>query len=77
MKTIKNMTLIETKGRAALCLLLSLAALCVPSCHGKLDIVQDSRLTASNMWKTEKHVETSVNDIYAKMRKNFVQDNVS
>ena len=77
MKTIKNMTLIEIKGRAALCLLLSLAALCVPSCHGKLDIVQDNRLTASNMWKTEKHVETSVNDIYAKMRKNFVQDNVS
>ena len=49
MKTIKNMTLIETKGRAALCLLHSLDALCVPSGHGKLDIVQDNGLTARNM----------------------------
>lgn len=50
---------------------------CLFSCHGNLEIVQDNRLTASNMWKTSTHVETSVNDIYARMRKNFVQDNVS
>lgn len=54
-----------------------LCTLCLCSCHGKLEIVQDNRLTASNMWKTSTHVETSVNEIYAKMRKNFVQDNVS
>lgn len=64
-------------GGAAGYLLLAFAAAGISSCHGKLDIIQNNRLTASNMWKTSTHVETSTNEIYAKLRKNFVQDNVS
>ncbi|MCM1502454.1 MAG: RagB/SusD family nutrient uptake outer membrane protein [Bacteroidales bacterium] len=62
---------------AAFVLWLAAVVLAVSSCHGDLDIVQNNRLTASNMWKTSAHVETSTNEIYAKMRKNFVQDNIS
>ena len=29
------------------------------SCDNPLDIVQDNKLTASNMWKTSVHVTTS------------------
>lgn len=67
----------KNRNNLSFLILSMLAALCFWSCHGDLDIVQDSRLTASNMWKTSTHVEASTNDIYAKMRKNFVQDNVS
>lgn len=47
------------------------------SCDNPLDIVQDNKLTASNMWKTSVHVTTSTNAIYADIRENFVQDDVS
>jgi len=57
----------------------SLIATCcvMASCDNPLDIVQDNKLTASNMWKTSVHVTTSTNAIYADIRENFVQDDVS
>lgn len=59
------------------CLSLCAAALIASSCHGDLDIVQNNRLTASNMWKTSTHVETSANAIYSKLRSNFVNTETS
>ncbi len=47
------------------------------SCHGSLDIVQDNRLTASNMWKTSTQVKSSANTIYDLIRTNFSQDYIS
>ena len=54
-----------------------LACCIIASCGHPLDIVQDNRLTASNMWKTSVHVTTSANAIYADIRENFVQDDIS
>ena len=47
------------------------------SCDNPLDIVQDNKLTASNMWKTSVHVTTSANAIYSDIRENFIQDDIS
>lgn len=52
-------------------LLLGMAA---TSCHGDLDIIQDNKLSASNMWKDASDVITSTDGIYERMRDNFVQD---
>lgn len=54
------------------------AACCIlASCSHPLDIIQNNRLTASNMWKTSVHVTSSANAIYADIRENFVQDDIS
>ena len=50
---------------------------CVLASCNSLDIIQDNRLTASNMWKTSVHVTTSTNAIYSDIRENFVQDDIS
>ena len=42
------------------------------SCNGALDITQDNRLTASNMWQDANDVTTSTRGIYYLMRKNFM-----
>ena len=47
------------------------------SCDNPLEIVQDNKLTASNMWKTSVHVTTSANAIYSDIRENFIQDDIS
>jgi len=47
------------------------------SCHGDLDIMQDNKLSVSNMWKTSIQVENSTYGIYSAMRSNFVQDQVN
>ena len=52
----------------------AVAAICctAPSCHGDLDIMQDNKLSASNMWKTSEDVLSSTYGIYerpAKIRK--------
>ena len=49
----------------------------VVSCHGDLDIMQDNKLSVSNMWKTSIQVENSTYGIYSAMRDNFVQDQVN
>ncbi|MBR5397114.1 MAG: RagB/SusD family nutrient uptake outer membrane protein [Bacteroidales bacterium] len=54
-----------------------LSFLALASCHKDLDIVQDDRMTASNMWKTSAHVEGSTVDIYASLRANFAQMDIS
>ena len=61
-----------------LSLFLSAAALLVLSaCHKDLDVVQRDKLTASNMWQNSAQVEAAANAIYADLRANFVQDNIS
>ena len=47
------------------------------SCHGDLDIMQDNRLSASNMWQDASDVTTSTDGIYERMRANFVQAEVN
>ena len=37
----------------------------VVSCHGDLDIMQDNKLSVSNMWKTSIQVENSTYGIYS------------
>jgi len=49
----------------------------VVSCSGALDIVQDDKLTFSNMWKTSAQVESSTNTIYDDIRLNFIQDDIT
>ena len=49
----------------------------VVSCHGDLDIMQENKLSVSNMWKTSIQVENSTYGIYSAMRDNFVQDQVN
>ena len=42
-----------------------LAAACTMSgCHGDLDIMQDNKLSASNMWIDESDAETATYGIY-------------
>lgn len=46
-----------------------LAAACTMSgCHGDLDIMQDNKLSASNMWIDESDAETATYGIYLYMR---------
>lgn len=42
------------------------------SCHGDLDIMQDNRLSASNMWQDATDVTQSTYGIYQRMRSCFV-----
>ncbi len=44
------------------------------SCHGDLNIIQDNKLSASNMWKDQTDVEQSTYGIFQRMRANFVSD---
>ncbi len=50
-----------------------LLGMATASCHGDLDIIQDNKLSASNMWKDASDITTSTNGIYERMRANFVQ----
>lgn len=54
----------------------AVAAICctAPSCHGDLDIMQDNKLSASNMWKTSEDVLSSTYGIYERMRSCFVSN---
>lgn len=54
-------------------LLLSAASALLSSCDA-LDIMQDNKLSASNMWKTSTDVTQSTYGIYERMRSNFVQN---
>lgn len=56
-----------------------LAVICTAaaSCHGDLDIMQDNKLSASNMWKTASDVTASTYGIYERMRANFVQNEMN
>ena len=54
-----------------------LLAAAAVSCHSDLDIVQNDRLSASNMWRTSQQVEGSTVNIYAQMRGNFAQESVN
>jgi hypothetical protein len=47
------------------------------ACHGDLDIIQDNKLSASNMWTDSNDVTTSTYGIYYRMRANFVQDEIN
>lgn len=47
------------------------AALFTVSCNGDLNISQDNKLSASNMWKDANDVTTSTKGIYYLLRKNF------
>jgi hypothetical protein len=47
------------------------------SCHGDLDIMQDNRLSASNMWKDATDVTQSTYGIYQRMRSCFVHNNTN
>ena len=42
-----------------------------------LDIMQDNKLSVSNMWKTSVQVEGSTYGIYAALRSNFVQSQIN
>lgn len=57
-------------------LLLSAASAQFTSCD-MLDIVQDNKLSVSNMWKTETHVESSTHAIYRELRANFAQSEIN
>lgn len=54
-----------------------LTAFAAVSCNGDLDIVQDNKLSASNMWKNSTDVIQSTHGIYERMRANFVQDEIN
>ncbi len=54
-----------------------LLAATATSCHGDLDIIQDNKLSASNMWKDASDVITSTDGIYERMRANFVQSDIN
>ena len=49
----------------------------VSSCNGDLDIMQDNKLSVSNMWKTSTDVTQSAYGIYERMRSNFIQNYVN
>ena len=49
-------------------------AMVATSCHGDLDIMQDNRLSASNMWKDATDVTQSTYGIYERMRSCFVSN---
>lgn len=57
-------------------LLLVAAGTVAVSCD-MLDIVQDNKLSVSNMWKTSVQVEGSTYGIYAALRSNFVKNQVN
>lgn len=57
-------------------LLLVAAGTAIASCD-MLDIVQDNKLSVSNMWKTSVQVEGSTYGIYAALRSNFVKNQVN
>lgn len=42
-----------------------------------LDIMQDNKLSVSNMWKTSVQVEGSTYGIYSALRSNFVKNQVN
>ncbi len=50
------------------------SALSLLSCNGDLNITQDNKLSASNMWTTSTDVIQSSYGIYERMRSNFIQD---
>lgn len=52
-------------------------AMVATSCHGDLDIMQDNRLSASNMWKDATDVTQSTYGIYERMRSCFVANNTN
>lgn len=58
--------------------ILAVATACtlVASCNA-LDIIQDNKLSASNMWQDENDVLTSTYGIFYRMRENFVQNYVN
>lgn len=64
---MKLHTLLKTSAAAAL-------ALMSLSCHGDLDIMQDNKLSASNMWKTSEDVTSSTYGIYERMRSCFASN---
>lgn len=68
-----TMNYINSIGR----LLAVSVAVWMASCHGDLDIMQDNKLSVSNMWKTSVQVESSTYGIYAAMRENFNQDQIN
>lgn len=47
-------------------------AMVATSCHGDLNIVQDNKLSASNMWQDASDVKQSTYGIYQRMRSCFV-----
>ena len=47
------------------------------SCHGDLDIMQDNKLSYSNMWKDATDVMNSTVGIYSRLRSNFIQDEIN
>lgn len=47
------------------------------ACNGDLDIMQDNKLSASNMWKNSTDVIQSTNGIYERMRSNFIQNDIN
>lgn len=49
-----------------------LAAIALASCNKDLNIVQDNKLSASNMWQDANDVTTSAKGIYYRIRTNFV-----
>ncbi len=52
------------------------AGLAAISCD-VLDIMQDNKLSVSNMWKTSVHVEGSTYGIYSALRSNFVKNQIN
>lgn len=46
------------------------AATSMMSCNGDLDVMQDNKLSASNMWTTSTDVIQSTYGIYERMRSN-------
>ena len=52
-------------------------AMVATSCHGDLDIMQDNRLSASNMWQDATDVTQSTYGIYERMRSCFVHNNTN
>lgn len=57
--------------RRYIILIILSASLLPMACTGDLDIVQDNKLTASNMWQDANDVETATKGIYYLMSKNF------
>ena len=57
--------------------LLTAFAVAAASCNGDLDIVQDNKLSASNMWKNSTDVIQSTYGIYERMRANFIQEDIN
>ena len=57
--------------------LLAALAPVTAACNGDLDIMQDNKLSASNMWKSSTDVIQSTYGIYERMRSNFVQNDIN